>query len=180
VLAENVRYWATRGHWHCCRGPSCVAEAGDGLYSVRREPRLIPHAYESRGIECSGPSLGEAVWDGAREFLGHAASGGVRIEKVGERTRVELNRRDARAFDFVMSDETARPSDPLSGGGQFGAREIAGALNLSFTDPIEHAKSLAFTETGTGTSIKITDGAMVAVLRSLDNFNPKRRYKGNA
>ena len=53
------------------------------------------------------------------------------------------------------------------------AREIAGALNLSFTDPIQHAKSLTFTETGTGTSIKITDGAMVAFLRSLDNFNPK-------
>lgn len=53
------------------------------------------------------------------------------------------------------------------------AREIAGALDLNFTDPIEHAKSLQFKESGGATPIKISDGAMVAYLRSLDNFNSK-------
>lgn len=53
------------------------------------------------------------------------------------------------------------------------AREIAGALDLPFTDPITHAKSLKFAETGSATPMKITNGAMVAYLRSLDNFNPK-------
>lgn len=52
------------------------------------------------------------------------------------------------------------------------AREIASALNLKFSDPIEHAKSLKFTDSAQGTPIKISSGAMVACLRSLDNFNP--------
>jgi len=53
------------------------------------------------------------------------------------------------------------------------AREVAGALNLVFTDPVEHAKLLTFSEVGPVTTMKISDGAMVGYLRSLDNFNPK-------
>ncbi|NBV66578.1 MAG: phenylalanine--tRNA ligase subunit beta, partial [Actinobacteria bacterium] len=53
------------------------------------------------------------------------------------------------------------------------AREIAGALDLNFIDPVTHAKALEFKENGGATPIKISDGAMVAYLRSLDNFNPK-------
>jgi phenylalanyl-tRNA synthetase beta chain len=52
------------------------------------------------------------------------------------------------------------------------SREIAGALNLAFTDPVNHAKTLHFTDSGIGTSVKISNGAMVACLRSLENFNP--------
>lgn len=55
------------------------------------------------------------------------------------------------------------------------AREVAGALNLSFTDPALRIKELSFTETGKGISAKITEptDASVFYLRTLSGFNAK-------
>ena len=55
------------------------------------------------------------------------------------------------------------------------AREVAGALTLTFTDPVDALRSLKFKETGKGVSAKIVDpsAASVFYLRTLTNFDPK-------
>ena len=55
------------------------------------------------------------------------------------------------------------------------AREVAGALTLTFTDPVDALRSLKFKETGKGVSAKIADpsAASVFYLRTLTNFDPK-------
>ena len=55
------------------------------------------------------------------------------------------------------------------------AREIAGALALTFTDPVDALRSLRFKETGKGVSAKIADPSTASVfyLRTLTNFDPK-------
>lgn len=55
------------------------------------------------------------------------------------------------------------------------AREVAGALALTFTDPVDALRSLKFKETGKGVSAKIADpsAASVFYLRTLTNFDPK-------
>ena len=55
------------------------------------------------------------------------------------------------------------------------AREIAGALALTFTDPVDALRSLKFKETGKGVSAKIADPSTASVfyLRTLTNFDPK-------
>ena len=54
------------------------------------------------------------------------------------------------------------------------AREVAGSLNLKFTDPVDALRSLTFTETGKGVSAKIADPSTASVfyLRTLTNFDP--------
>jgi len=115
----------------------------------------------SNGMICSAKELG----------LGDDHSGIIVLAesttKIGD-DAVELLQINDTIFDIAVNPDRGYA---LSIRGA--AREIAGALNLNFIDPVEHAKSLTFAETGTGTSIKISDGAMVGYLRSLDNFNPK-------
>ena len=55
------------------------------------------------------------------------------------------------------------------------AREIAGALALTFTDPVDALRSLKFKETGKGVSAHIADpsAASVFYLRTLTNFDPQ-------
>jgi phenylalanyl-tRNA synthetase beta chain len=55
------------------------------------------------------------------------------------------------------------------------AREVAGALSLTFTDPIDALRSLKFKETGKGVSAKIADPSTASVfyLRTLTNFDPQ-------
>lgn len=55
------------------------------------------------------------------------------------------------------------------------AREVAAALGLSYTDPVEALRGLSFKETGTGVSAKIADPSTASVfyLRTLTNFDPK-------
>lgn len=52
------------------------------------------------------------------------------------------------------------------------AREVAGALSLQFTDPVDGLRSLEFPHTGTGVSAKIADkdAASVFYLRTLSHF----------
>jgi phenylalanyl-tRNA synthetase beta chain len=115
----------------------------------------------SNGMICSAKELG----------LGDDHSGIIVLSedaaKVGDNATELLQINDT-IFDIAVNPDRGYA---LSIRGA--AREIAGALNLNFTDPIAHAKSLSFAEAGTATSIKISDGAMVAVLRSLHSFNPK-------
>ena len=115
----------------------------------------------SNGMICSAKELG----------LGDDHSGIIVLSEdsatVGQ-DAIELLQINDTIFDIAVNPDRGYA---LSIRGA--AREIAGALNLKFTDPVEHAKSLKFSEDGSATAIKITSGAMVAYLRSLDNFNPK-------
>lgn len=52
------------------------------------------------------------------------------------------------------------------------AREIAAALNLPFTDPVAHAATLTFKESGTPVEARLRDGGMVMYLRTMAGFNP--------
>jgi phenylalanyl-tRNA synthetase beta chain len=53
------------------------------------------------------------------------------------------------------------------------AREVAAALNLKYTDPVEALRTLSFETTGKGVSAKIvdTDAASVFYLRTLNDFD---------
>ncbi len=55
------------------------------------------------------------------------------------------------------------------------AREVAGALSLTFADPVDAVRSLKFKETGKGVSAKIVDPSTASVfyLRTLTNFDPR-------
>jgi len=55
------------------------------------------------------------------------------------------------------------------------AREVAGSLGLSYTDPVDALRTLKFTDTGKGVSAKIADPetASVFYLRTLSHFDPK-------
>ena len=114
----------------------------------------------SNGMICSSKELG----------LGDDHSGIIVLAEGA--AKVGDNATELLLINDTIFDIAVNPDRGYALSIRGAAREIAGALNLDFTDPIEHAKSLTFTETGTATSIKITDGAMVACLRSLDNFNP--------
>lgn len=55
------------------------------------------------------------------------------------------------------------------------AREVAGSLGLTFTDPVNSLRNLTFPETGKGVTAKIADKSTASVfyLRTLNNFDPK-------
>ena len=55
------------------------------------------------------------------------------------------------------------------------AREVAGSLDLKFTDPVNALRDLKFEDTGRGVSAKIADKSTASVfyLRTLSNFDPK-------
>ena len=55
------------------------------------------------------------------------------------------------------------------------AREVAGSLGLSYTDPVDALRTLEFTDTGKGVSAKIADPATASVfyLRTLSHFDAK-------
>ena len=55
------------------------------------------------------------------------------------------------------------------------AREVAGSLDLKFTDPVDALRTLKFEETGKGVSAKIEDRSTASVfyLRTLSDFDPK-------
>jgi phenylalanyl-tRNA synthetase beta chain len=55
------------------------------------------------------------------------------------------------------------------------AREVAGSLGLSYTDPVDALRNLKFSDTGKGVSAKIADPetASIFYLRTLSHFAPK-------
>ena len=57
------------------------------------------------------------------------------------------------------------------------AREVAGALNLKFVDPVDALRELSFAETGKGVTAKIADPntASVFYLRTLSDFDPSAK-----
>lgn len=57
------------------------------------------------------------------------------------------------------------------------AREVAAALNLSYTDPVEALRELTFTDIGKGVTAKIVDrdAASVFYLRTLSDFDQSAR-----
>ena len=57
------------------------------------------------------------------------------------------------------------------------AREVAGSLNLNFTDPVDALRTLKFEEKGKGVTAKIGEksSASVFYLRTLSNFDPSAK-----
>ena len=57
------------------------------------------------------------------------------------------------------------------------AREVAGALGLKFTEPVDALRGLEFAETGKGITAKIGEksSASVFYVRTLSNFDPKAK-----
>ncbi|MEN9325443.1 MAG: hypothetical protein RL414_1197, partial [Actinomycetota bacterium] len=53
------------------------------------------------------------------------------------------------------------------------AREIAASLALPFHDPISLAQSIELKDSGTPVPAKISDGAMVMYLRTIEGFDPR-------
>lgn len=53
------------------------------------------------------------------------------------------------------------------------AREIAGALEVSYTDPVDALRLLEFAENGKGVKPVLESGASIFYLRTLDNYNPQ-------
>lgn len=57
------------------------------------------------------------------------------------------------------------------------AREVAGSLGLTFTDPVDALRNLKFSEIGAGVKAQIADPATASVfyLRTLSNFDPSAK-----
>ncbi len=53
------------------------------------------------------------------------------------------------------------------------AREISASLGLSFTDPADTAAKLKFSDNGTPVTAKLSEGAMVMYLRTLEEFDTR-------
>lgn len=53
------------------------------------------------------------------------------------------------------------------------ARELAGALDVAYTDPVDALRTLQFADTGKGIKPVLKTGGSVFYLRTLGNYNPK-------
>jgi phenylalanyl-tRNA synthetase beta chain len=117
----------------------------------------------SNGMICSARELG----------LGEDHSGIMTFEKgvvnVGDDAIKALEINDI-IFDVAVNPDRGYA---LSIRGL--AREVAGALGLKFTDPVERIKELTFSDTGKGVSAKIADSSSASIfyLRTLSGFNAK-------
>jgi len=117
----------------------------------------------SNGMICSSRELG----------LGEDHSGIMTFEKgvvnVGDDAIKALEINDT-IFDVAVNPDRGYA---LSIRGL--AREVAGALGLKFTDPVERIKELTFSDTGKGVSAKIADSSSASIfyLRTLSGFNAK-------
>jgi phenylalanyl-tRNA synthetase beta chain len=126
---------------------------------------------------------------GARETYGKTSNGmicsarelgisdehaGIMVFAEGEVT-IGADAIDALHINDVIFDVAVNPDRGYALSIRGIAREVAAALNLKFTDPVDALRALKFEETGKGVTAKIGEksAASVFYLRTLSNFDPK-------
>jgi phenylalanyl-tRNA synthetase beta chain len=117
----------------------------------------------SNGMICSGRELG--ISDD------HA---GIMVFAEGEVT-IGADAIEALQINDVIFDVAVNPDRGYALSIRGVAREVAGSLNLKFTDPVDALRTLKFEETGKGVTAKIADRSTASVfyLRTLSNFDAK-------
>ena len=126
---------------------------------------------------------------GARETYGKTSNGmicsarelGIGDDHSGIMTFVEGNVAigadaiEALMINDVIFDIAVNPDRGYALSIRGVAREVAGSLNLKFTDPVDALRNLNFPETGKGVAAKIADPTTASVfyLRTLSNFDSK-------
>jgi len=125
---------------------------------------------------------------GARETYGKTSNGmicsarelgisdehaGIMVFAEGEVT-VGVDAIEALQINDVIFDIAVNPDRGYALSIRGVAREVAGSLNLVYTDPVTALRSLKFENTGTGVPAKIADQSTASVfyLRTLSNFDP--------
>jgi len=128
---------------------------------------------------------------GARETYGKTSNGmicsarelgisdehaGIMIFAEGEVT-VGADAIEALQINDVIFDIAVNPDRGYALSIRGVAREVAGSLNLAYTDPVNALRSLKFEDTGTGVPAKIADQSTASVfyLRTLSNFDPSAK-----
>jgi len=117
----------------------------------------------SNGMICSGRELG--ISDD------HA---GIMVFGQDEVT-IGADAIDALQINDVIFDIAVNPDRGYALSIRGVAREVAGSLNLKFTDPVDALRNLKFEEKGKGVAAKIGEksSASVFYLRTMSNFDPK-------
>jgi len=117
----------------------------------------------SNGMICSGRELG--ISDD------HA---GIMVFAEGEVT-IGADAIDVLQINDVIFDVAVNPDRGYALSIRGIAREVAGSLDLKFTDPVNALRGLKFAETGKGVTAKIGEksSASVFYLRTLSDFDPK-------
>lgn len=126
---------------------------------------------------------------GARETYGKTSNGmicsarelgisddhtGIMVFAQGEVT-IGADAIEALQINDVIFDVAVNPDRGYALSIRGIAREVAGSLDLKFTDPVDALRTLKFEETGNGVPAKIADKSTASVfyLRTLSNFDPK-------
>ena len=117
----------------------------------------------SNGMICSGRELG--ISDD------HA---GILVFAEGEVT-IGADAIDVLQINDVIFDVAVNPDRGYALSIRGIAREVAGSLDLKFTDPVNALRGLKFAETGKGVTAKIGEksSASVFYVRTLSDFDPK-------
>ena len=128
---------------------------------------------------------------GARETYGKTSNGmicsarelgisdehaGIMVFAEGEVT-IGADAIEALQINDVIFDIAVNPDRGYALSIRGVAREVAGSLNLAYTDPVNALRSLKFEDTGTGVPAKIADQSTASVfyLRTLSNFDPSAK-----
>jgi len=128
---------------------------------------------------------------GARETYGKTSNGmicsarelgisdehaGIMVFAEGEVT-VGADAIEALQINDVIFDIAVNPDRGYALSIRGVAREVAGSLNLAYSDPVSALRSLKFEDTGTGVPARIADQSTASVfyLRTLSNFDPSAK-----
>jgi phenylalanyl-tRNA synthetase beta chain len=112
----------------------------------------------------------------ARELGISDEHAGIMVFAEGEVT-VGADAIEALQINDVIFDIAVNPDRGYALSIRGVAREVAGSLNLAYTDPVNALRSLKFEDTGTGVPAKIADQSTASVfyLRTLSNFDPSAK-----
>ena len=112
----------------------------------------------------------------ARELAISDEHAGIMVFAEGEVT-VGADAIEALQINDVIFDIAVNPDRGYALSIRGVAREVAGSLNLAYSDPVNALRSLKFEDTGTGVPAKIADQSTASVfyLRTLSNFDPSAK-----
>ena len=112
----------------------------------------------------------------ARELAISDEHAGIMVFAEGEVT-VGADAIEALQINDVIFDIAVNPDRGYALSIRGVAREVAGSLNLAYSDPVNALRSVKFEDTGTGVPAKIADQSTASVfyLRTLSNFDPSAK-----